>query len=376
MAGRRSPRVRGNVCGRSQSRVSPRECGATSSGTVRVFLVGDGLAAAVAVFSVAVVVLLVLGPRTVRLADKLADATGLGEAVMGAVFLGAMTSLPDTLASVSAGLADAPELAVANGYGGIIGQTAFLAVADITYRRANLEHAAVSVPNMIQGTVLIALLSLVLVAIGGPDVAIWGVHPVSPLLVAVYVYGLRVSSQASATPMWQPRKSDDTVADVPDGEPLETGLVMAWVRFGVLASMLGVVGWALGESGLRISEESGLSQTAVGALLTGLASSLSELVVAIVAIRRGALTLAVANIIGGNTFDALIVGAADVAYREGSIYHQVTDDHLVLIGVSTLMTALVIMGLLRRERRGIANIGFESAAVLVLYAATVVVLLT
>lgn len=53
-----------------------------------------------------------------------------------------------------------------------------------------------------------------------------------------------------------------------------------------------------------------------------------------------------------------------------------TEDHLVLIGLSLLMTTLVIMGLLRRQRRGFANIGFESAAVLVLYAGAVVVLLT
>jgi cation:H+ antiporter len=99
-------------------------------------------------------------------------------------------------------------------------------------------------------------------------------------------------------------------------------------------------------------------------------------VVAIVAVRRGALTLAVANVIGGNAFDALIVGAADVAYRDGSIYHRTTDDHLLLIGLTMLMTTLLIMGLLRRQRRGPGNIGFESAAVLALYAGAAVLLLT
>jgi len=39
------------------------------------------------------------------------------------------------------------------------------------------------------------------------------------------------------------------------------------------------------------------------------------------------------------------------------------------------MTGVLLLGMLRRERRGIANIGWESATVLALYASSVVVLL-
>jgi cation:H+ antiporter len=35
------------------------------------------------------------------------------------------------------------------------------------------------------------------------------------------------------------------------------------------------------------------------------------------------------------------------------------------------MTGVLLMGLIRRERRGIANIGFESFAILVLYVGAV-----
>ena len=40
-------------------------------------------------------------------------------------------------------------LAVSNAFGGIATQTACLAIADIVYRRANLEHAAASVDNLV-----------------------------------------------------------------------------------------------------------------------------------------------------------------------------------------------------------------------------------
>ncbi|NIQ53654.1 MAG: sodium:calcium antiporter, partial [Gemmatimonadetes bacterium] len=38
------------------------------------------------------------------------------------------------------------------------------------------------------------------------------------------------------------------------------------------------------------------------------------------AVRQGALTLAVSDIVGGNFFDVLFVAAADLAFLQGSIY--------------------------------------------------------
>lgn len=328
----------------------------------------DGnLTLALVAFAGATMVLLIVSPRTVHLADDLADLTGLGEAVMGAAVLGAVTSLPDILASVTPALEGAPEQAIGNGLGGITIQTAFLAIADLFHRRSNLEHAAVSVPNMLQSALLVSLLSVLLLATATPEVDFWAVHPATLAMAVMYVYGLRIVSRATDDPMWQPTESPDTVIDVPDEEPPDASLTSLWARFAAMAAVLAATGWLLGHSGVTIARETGLSETAVGALLTAGATSMSELVVSVAAVRQGALTLAVANVIGGNTFDTLIVGIADVSYREGSIYHQATSDHIMIIGIAILLTALLLMGLLRRQRHGVANIGFESAAVLVVY---------
>ncbi|HKJ74943.1 MAG TPA: sodium:calcium antiporter, partial [Alphaproteobacteria bacterium] len=53
------------------------------------------------------------------LADVLADRTGLGEAMVGGVMLGASTSLAGTVASVSAAIQGHADLAVSNAIGGI-----------------------------------------------------------------------------------------------------------------------------------------------------------------------------------------------------------------------------------------------------------------
>ena len=85
------------------------------------------------------------------------------------------------------------------------------------------------------------------------------------------------------------------------------------------------------------------------------------------AVRRGALTLAVGGIIGGNAFDTIFLAFSDVAYREGSIYHAISERQVFLISLTVLLTGLLLLGLLRREKHGVANIGFESFLILVMY---------
>jgi cation:H+ antiporter len=84
-------------------------------------------------------------------------------------------------------------------------------------------------------------------------------------------------------------------------------------------------------------------------------------------VRQGAQTLAVSGIIGGNAFDTLFAAVADIAYLDGSIYHAITNQQIFFITLTILLTGILLLGLLRREERGIANIGFESFLVMVLY---------
>ena len=86
----------------------------------------------------------------------------MGEVVAGAVFVGAATSLPGAITSVTTAAAISAELAVGNALGGLTAQTAFIAVADLAYRRANLEHAAASITGLAQGVLLVVLLVVLL----------------------------------------------------------------------------------------------------------------------------------------------------------------------------------------------------------------------
>ncbi|MGM0435186.1 MAG: sodium:calcium antiporter [Pseudomonadota bacterium] len=319
------------------------------------------------VFSLCALVIAIAGTRITRVVDQLADRTGLGEATAGAVLLGAATSLSGSVLSVTAAYRGHPELAVSNALGGIAVQTFFLAIADMVYRRANLEHAAASAPNMMQNGLLIALLALILLAPTLPDVTLWQIHPITPVLIGFYLYGTRLIQGAWESPMWRPSITLDTREDKPEAMNRLPPLARLWTEFLLLMAALGAAGLVLEPAATTISAEAGLSQTVVGVLLTAISTSIPELVTSVAAVRRGALTLAVGGIIGGNAFDTLFMAASDIAYRDGSIYHTMDPDTERWVTLTLLMAAILIMGLIRRERYGLGRIGAESLAIMVLY---------
>jgi len=308
------------------------------------------------------------GSMLTRVADQLADITGLGEAMVGAIILGAVTSLPGIVTSVTAAYNGQAELAVSNAVGGIAAQTVFLAIADIVYRKANLEHAAASIANIMQGALLVGLLSLAILGMTGPQFTLLSIHPVTFLLVAGYLFGLWQISKARTEPMWSPIQTRITLLDKVRKPKLETrGLYWIWIKLIILGGVVGFTGYLVAKTGIALSNKAGISQTVVGGIFTAIATSLPELVTSIAAVRQGALTLAVGGVIGGNCFDVLFLAFSDMAYRKGSIYAAITSRQLFLISLTILLTGILLLGLLRREKYGIGNIGFESFLIIVLY---------
>lgn len=309
----------------------------------------------------------IVGIRLTRRAEEFALVTGLGEALIGGILLGAVTSLSGIVTSATAAYDGAAGLSFSNAVGGIAAQTAFLAIADMFHRRANLEHSAASPVNLFQAALLSFLLPLPLFAKALPDWSIAGLHPVSLLLPTFYLFGQRISQVIHEQPMWKPRITRTTRAEsAPDGtaRSLSSGLVLSLLVF---ALVIGVTGWFLSQLAEVLAVRTGLRGGVIGALLTATITSLPELVTSVAAVRRGALQLAVGGIIGGNTFDILFLPVSDGFYRSGSLYHAIDWIDAAWILLALPITALLQMGLIRREPRGVGGIGFEGAGILLLY---------
>lgn len=319
------------------------------------------------VFAGCALVIALLGTKMAGYADTIADRTRFGEALVGSVLLGAGTSIAGIVTSTSTAASGAADLAVSNALGGIAAQTMFLALADVAYRKVNLEHAAASPVNLGQATVLIILVSLPIMAWAAPPFTILGMNPLTPILVATYLIGLHNAHKIHKRPMWLPRQTNATRDEDDDECDDQRPLWLISGLFGVLILVVGFTGWIVGETGIELSRRFGISQGVVGALGTAVVTSLPELVTTIAAVRRGALQLAVGGIIGGNMFDALFIASSDVAYRDGSIYNAISERTVFWMALVLVMTAILLLGLLRRERQGPAGIGWESVLLIVLW---------
>ncbi|PXY29035.1 cation transporter [Prauserella coralliicola] len=329
----------------------------------------------VAVFVAAAVLTVLCSIRLAALGDTLADRTGWGEALFGAVFFGLATSLSGIVMTGVSAAADQPELAYGNAVGGIAAQTLAIVVADAAHRRVNLEHAAASPGNLLFGCLLIVLLSTALLASFSPDVTVAGVHPASAILVAFYVGGLALI-RGQPHPMWRAIATSETQPDEPDdhGRLSSRGLGALWTEFVLIAAVVVVGGWAVARAADSLVTATGLNAGVVGAVFMGLVNALPETVTAIAAVRRGAVTLAIAAVVGGNSLDALNLVVGDVLYGGGSLYHAASQDQLFLTTSALLMTAVLLGGLLVRQRRGWWRLGFDGVVLVVIYAVTVLTL--
>lgn len=327
----------------------------------------------IATFAICTVVIGFAGTHLAGIAVKLADRTGMGQIIAGALFVGMSTSLPGSVLSVTTAWQGHTDLAIGNALGGIAAQTTFLAIADLVYRKGNLEHAAASATGLAQTTLLVSMLSIPILAYAGPEWMIFHIHPASILLFVMYGFGLNLLSEIRDQPMWHPEKTDlteeDAKHDAPDHHPESSARL--WGEFLAFALLTAIAGHVIGQAGLAIVDKTGISETAVGTFLTAISTSFPEFVSAIAAVRMGAVNLAVGDIIGGNAFDVLFLAASDFAYRDGSIYAAFTDKHLFTIALVILMSGVLLLGMLNRERRGIGNIGWESVAMLALYGGSI-----
>ncbi len=325
------------------------------------------LPVSIGVFLAGALLTILLGVRLARAGDELADRTGMGEALFGSVFFGAMISLSGIVMSATAGAMGNASLAYSNAVGGIAAQLLALGVADMVYRKANLEHAAASLQNALFAVLLAILMCVALLGSFAPRWSLWGIHPISPALVVAYLFGLTVVNRAKADPQWQPKLTRETVEDKPADIPKHSA-VRLWTDFVLSGLIVALGGWGIARAAASIVEHANLDASFVGAILMGLVNAIPETVTAIAAVRAGALTLAVGGVLGGNAFDVLNLAVGDVAYRDGSLYHAAKSEDIFVTLSGLMMTLILLGGLLRREKWGPLGIGFEGIALGLTYA--------
>jgi len=314
-------------------------------------------------FAVCASLIAFAGPALTRYGDVIARQTGLSRTWIGLVLLATATSLPELFTGVSSvTVAAAPNIAVGDALGSCIFNLMMLVVLDAmsrdepVYRRIDQSHILTAG----FGVILIGFVgAILLVGRNELDFRIFHISAYTPILIVLYLVAMRAAF------VYEHRiKASPVQSETSTGMTLR----MAVVRYLVAAAVVAGAGAWLPFVGVELAKAMGWQTTFVGTLFVAAATSLPELVVTISALRLGAIDMAIANLLGSNLFDVLVLAVDDIAYTRGPLLSSVSPAHAVSAFAAVIMSGTFVVALLYRpETRFRGTIGWVSLSLLIVY---------
>ena len=316
-------------------------------------------------FLFCLVVILFAGTKLARYGDAIAAKTGLGRIWIGLLLIAIVTSMPEMVTGISAAaLVKVPDLAIGDFLGSCIFNLAILAVLDMIYRPAPvLSHTS-------RRNILPALMGIVLIILVGisilagewlENISLWWVGVPSIVIFLLYLFFVRrimlyENRQNAAMP---PEKADNKYDGI---------IKTVYIRFAIAALAIIGAGIWLAFIGDEISTTYNLSSSFVGSLFLAVNTSMPELVVAITAVRIGAIDIAVADILGANMLNMANIFIADISYNRGPILSSVSNDHLITaLGAIVMIFILIIALRFPGQRKLFRFISWYGAAFIAIY---------
>jgi len=300
-----------------------------------------------------------------RYGDIIADKTGMSASWIGLILLSTATSLPELATGVSSvSFANAPNIAVGDVLGSAVFNLTILVLLDALYKRETLYSKAA------QGHILSASLGTLLIAFAGFSLLLdqAGMSPAmghvgyySPFIVMIYLVAMRAvyryeqRTVAEYTEVSAERYPDVTLRNAVKGYVISASAVVAagsWLPF-VAKDLSELMGWG---------------RSFVGTLLVAAVTSAPEMAVTISSLRIGALDMAIANLLGSNLFNIIILSVDDLLYSKGPLLAYVDLSHALTAFTAVMMSALVTVGLIfRPQGRAVFGLTWVSLGLFMLY---------
>lgn len=320
------------------------------------------------------------GTKLAVYVDGISSQTGVGQAFMGMLLLGGITSLPEIATVTTASWTGNAPLAVNNLLGSASINIVLLAAADAAIGRDALTSVVAKSSTLLQGTLGMLLLTGVALAVTVGDVSLLGVGAWSVGLFVACAATLWLSSgyedrhtwsvvNEQGEPIHAGRQEEDGRGELP---PLRSLLV----KTGIAAALILVSGFFLSQTGDAIATKTGFSGSIVGFVLVGFATSLPELSSILSAVRIKRYELAVGDIFGTNLFNVALIFLADLAYGGPPVLSEAGPFETVAAMLGVLLTGFFVVGLLERKDQTVLRMGYDALGVLITFAAGLGLLLT
>jgi cation:H+ antiporter len=321
----------------------------------------------VALFAVAAAVVWFAGVRLTRNLDALAEHKGWDRAFVGMLMLGGITSLPEVANVATASSIGNPALAVNNLLGSASINVLLLAVADAAIGRRAVTGMVAHPSTMMMANLCMLVLIAFALAVTIGDVAVFGLGAGAVAISLLSIGCFRIATGYDRRAPW-------AVDDGGTGPPQESNDApfdsqRAWLRVIFDGAVIFAAGYALSQTGDAIAEQTGIASALVGFALIGLATSTPELATVVTALRLKRPEMAFGQVLGTNFVNLSLLPLADLFYKGGPVINELGRFEVVSALLGASLVGVFLVGLLEHRDRTILKMGYDSAVVIVLFAA-------
>lgn len=304
--------------------------------------------------------------------DNLDKLTNIGGAVIGGIFLAAVTSLPELITSISSAALGSPDLIFGNILGSNMFNMLILCIVDVIFAKLMFMNKVKTMRKTNMFTIIMyiaiavpVLLSWIISVIIQKDINLFnltaiGISFVSIIIIVVYALSIRALSKDDA---------EDYVDEDYNEEKPNTTVSKEVIKFIAWSVVLIIASVILTMDVDSLSTSLKLGDSFAGALFLASATSLPETTAVIKLVQLRNYDAAVGNIIGSNVFNFTIISVVDVVFFNTPIFANVTSDPtiIILLFFGLIAAGFLMYSLIRNKSKNKFTYLLPSIVVIILY---------
>lgn len=317
------------------------------------------------IFLAAAAVVWSAGARLTHYLDGISRQTGWGQAFVGMLLLGGITSLPEVANVVTSSLTGNPRLGVNNLLGSAAINVLLLAIADTFIGRDSVTAIVAKPSTLMMGTLCMLVLMSSAAAVAAGDLLIFGIGVGAVVICLMCIAFLWMAAGYDKRADWtieRERKEPEHTDDQP-----EAPLASLIFRTVIAAAVVFAAGYTLSQTGDALAEQTGIGTGMVGFLLIGVSTSLPELTSIVTAFRIRRYEMAFGQVFGTNFINLSLILVADVFFSGGPVMNELGRFEILSALLGAILTGVFMVGFLERKNPRIIRMGYDSLVVIILF---------
>ena len=285
-------------------------------------------------------------------ADLMGRETKINKALIGGILLAGITSLPELVTCSSAIFLDNPYLAIGDILGSNFFNITMISLFDIIFIKKMFFNKIIKNYNLIYLILIINYFLIYISLRGSFNYIIFKNGLTTFIIIATYlIYLFNISKESNDDVVTSPKK--------------EKNIILKFIITAIFMIIVSILLTIIVNKVAMFNPQ--FSSSIVGAILLGITTSLPEVITFVSLIKLNNYDMALANIVGSNLFNLLVLAFGDLVLVKQSIYNFSEKSTIYLLIFNFLTTFFSFYQLKRKNTNNKIIYILPSLIIFVLY---------